>query len=625
MAFNNKFANTKAVSIGQLLSQKQLLKVPRFQRNYDWDKEKVGALLTDLLESFDLVKNRAEPVPDAQYLFGPMVLVTSKEEQEFLVIDGQQRLATLTMLFCVVRDIMYEYNQIEGVNKIDNLLLNKSMGQELGWKLELNDTDKDLFNEIQKYEHDKESQAVRFKNKKFKTKSNKLLVENYNLLHEKLLLCLANDFAPNTSNSTSKDYDEHRETKHMEHNIPLMSYFIDFVCDYNYVVLIMVDDDNTAFQIFETLNERGQTLSKSNLIKNHILNKIKTLDMQKKQSDRWNNIFDKVIGNNQQDDEFIMESYYSRHKERNSLRLKYDQSDNSEPKLSMSKKNLYKIIKKIVTDEKSCEDFIKELETDAEYLSGLSDPSQYFDEDSKDDVHVIKILKAKFIRVPLLAAYRQWYVQKPNDYSKLVQFLVKFFFKVRVIRKEHPGDIKKIIDVIVGMINSGDSYQAVIDKLKKYDDHEDFVYNFKKFMEDPKKDAVKYILQQISIHLGTKYDDVRPIDDLTLEHILPQNSEKWDMKAFFAGYDGESKIDEFKNRLGNLTLLHKVVNTNNSNLPFSIKKFQKDSNGVQIGYVGSKLEINQQTVCNYDEWTANIIKQREDNFAKYADQIWNLN
>lgn len=623
LAIDNKFANTRAISIKELLSQIQTLKVPRFQRNYDWDKEKVGALWNDVMENFDLVRDNPDPVPEAQYLLGPVVLVKSGTEKTLFVIDGQQRLSTLTMLFCVARDIMREYGVSDGISKLENLLSNKHMGRHTNWKLELNDTDKELFSEIQKYEPDEQqSQKQRLESRKYKTKSEKLLAGNYRFLYDRVLEFLDERQNHEGSHSEQASTDENTREALRKENIPMLSYFIDFVCEYNYVVMVMVNDDSTAFQIFETLNERGKTLSKSNLIKNHILNQVKESYTQKEQSDRWNRIFDKVVGNNQQDDDFIMESYNSRYADAGSLRSRH------ESEFHMSKKNLYKIIKGLVSDKDSCKQLIDELETDAEFLSKLNDPSQYdVDEESKDDIHAIRALKAKFIRVPILAAYRKWYDERQDEYSKLVRFLTKFFFKIRVVRQEHPGNIEKISNDAVMMINKGESFGAVIAKLKEYDNHDYFKSDFKKrFMPKPANDAAKYALQQITIHLGTPDNDVKPIENLTLEHIFPKAHDKWDLEDFSQGRDiNKNDIEEFKTRLGNLTLLTKSLNAKLRDLPFPMKKEYNDpKTDAAMGYIVSNLEINQQTVCNHDEWNVKVIEDREEEFAGYADEIWRL-
>ena len=78
--------------------------------------------------------NKTAHMPEAEYLLGPVVLVSGKSPGEFLVIDGQQRLSTFTLLFCVARDILLEYKHLEGLEKIYNLIENRYMDKRTGWK-----------------------------------------------------------------------------------------------------------------------------------------------------------------------------------------------------------------------------------------------------------------------------------------------------------------------------------------------------------------------------------------------------------------------------------------------------------------------------------------------------------
>ena len=162
----------------------------------------------------------------------------------------------------------------------------------------------------------------------------------------------------------------------------------------------------------------------------------------------------------------------------------------------------------------------------------LNTPNTYEDDKTLDDIRALKILNAKFIRTPILAAYRKWGMN--SDYQKLVSFLVKFFFKFRTIIKTHPGGVEKIILDTTKLILDGTSVSEIINKIKEDDDHKNFNYNFVRFMEEVKNDdTAKYILQQITLYLGDNATDVRPIDYLTLEHILPQKfNEHWNSERF---------------------------------------------------------------------------------------------
>ena len=617
MVVEHKFSNTSAVSIVDLLRSNTRFTVPKFQRNYSWDVDKAENLWSDMMENFNIVKKDYENTREIQYLLGPIVLVKDGDkDDEYLVIDGQQRLSTLTMLFCVARDILLENvktganTKPKGVEEIMTLIQNTRMGKRTGWKLQLNDTDKDLFEKIQEFEDDPQSQLERMKKQKTKTKSEKQLKNNYIFLHEKIMECMYTKFGDKSLDlDSAKAMSDRQKQKLITDSIDMLNYFVTHIVENNFVVKIMVSDDTTAYQIFETLNERGQTLSKSNLIKNHILNQVKNKDKQQDLSKKWNTIFDEIIGQGQRDDEFIMESLRSR-------------DFNTTSKISL--KNLYKIIKIKIKDQRSCIRYIEELEEDAGFLTMLNEPKIYDDNKTEDDIYAIKALDAKFIRTPILAAYRRWGINK-KEYREVVKILVKFFFKYRVVRQMHPGDVERVIMKITKMIVDKKSFKAIIGELKKNDDHEDFNYNFKKKFVLSPANAAKYVLYQITMHLGTPHDDVRPIEGLTLEHILPQKTREWNKKEFFEGYNKtDKKIDEFVPYLGNMTLLKHAINTKIKNFPFKDKKCNIDSDGKRAGYLASQLKINTKTVWNHDQWNAKIIEARGSKFAEYADKIWNL-
>lgn len=611
MGIDHKFSNTSAVSIQELLQGNAIFRVPRFQRNYAWKKDRVDALWSDITENFMLFRDSPDHTPDAEYLLGSVVLVKGNNPAEFFIIDGQQRLSTLTILFCVARDIIREHirpgghTAPAGIEKINEMIENTTLGEHKNWKLELNDTDKSLFSQIQAYEEDEKTQARRFRDMPVKTPSERLLRDNYLFLYEKMYQALEAgfDFSDNardiiTKGKSQEDLDDHRRD-----NIKMLNYFIAYIKEYNFVVKVMVKDDSSAFQIFETLNERGQTLSKSNLIKNHILNKLDKSNKiaQQDLSDRWNKVFDEIIGQEQRDDAFILESLRSRH---------------FSSKHKMSIKNLYKITKELVFDEKSCKKYIGDLEADAKFLTMLNDTSSYSDIDTAMEVDAMKALGAKSIRIPMLAAYRRWGFS--DEYRQLVKFLVKFFFKFRTVREKHPGRIDKIVTEAAKSIVNNHPLEDIISKIKKDDDHENFLYEFDRSLWSF-GDQAKYILQQISLYLDTPEDDVRSIESLALERILPINHPEkyWPKSEIFANMEDETDLDDYIDSIGNMTILKSAIDPDKQNMPFEFKK--------DAYYDQSPLTINSMTVCTVSRWRLDTIMNRQKKLSEYADEIWDLN
>lgn len=639
MVLDSKFS-ASITSIKQLLESSERFVVPKFQRNYSWDEEKVEELWNDLIENYETIIDKIVPNEEAQYLLGPMVLLKSDRASEFFVIDGQQRLATLTMLFCVARDVILEDAKGSSIDRrdiekaagaISNLIQVTELGEHKGWKLVLNDSDRDLFEEVQKFEDDEEATQLERINKNFKAKSQANIKRNYEYLHEKISCAAATNFSkdPAECEIILKMGKEELREKRLE-NLNNLIRFVLFVAEYNFVIKVILKEDATAFQVFETLNYRGLTLAKSNLIKNHVMSKVGNDDkgLQDKLSFKWNKIFDELIGQDQKDDVFVMESLRSR------------RADHTK---GISKKNIYKIIKKKISteDPQMCKDFVGDLEEDASFLSKLNDPTLYDDLTTKDEVDAIRILNAQSVRFPILTAYRKWCTGGKYDerYRELVRILVKFFFKYRTVRRKHPGDIEAIMAEVASMIYNGassirdeqtmgDKKTSIIDILKTNDDHNHFMAEFKnQFVVKPVKKSAKYVLQQITLELGTKYDDVKPIDGLTLEHILPRNHSKcWPPKEFFGDSSSDAHdMDRFVHRLGNMTLLKDAINSKLRDSSFSEKKHSIDKEtGERNGYLASKLAINQKTVCNVDIWTASVIMEREEYFSKLADKIWSL-
>ena len=618
MVIDSKFSKTQAIAISDLLKSNIKLKVPKFQRNYSWDRDKVETLWLDILENFHKLKNKAGDAKESQYLLGSVVLVKSDKESMYYVIDGQQRLSTLLMLYCAARDIILEHSSTTNNSKPDgleqiNMMIRNTLGNKhSSWKLELNDTDKKLFREILEYENEVEIQLERLKKMTLVTKSEKYLRGGYVVLYDNIISGLNTNFNEKTmSEKENKRKDESRRQTRME-NIGTLNQFLRHVEENNFIIRILVADDETAFQIFETLNERGQELSKSNLIKNHIINKVDEddIDLQDELSDQWNKIFDDVIRNEEKDDDFIVESMRSR---------------NSDLTITITPKNLYKIVKERVKDEKTCRTYINELTEDADILKLFNNPSSYPDNKTRNEIYALKELKATHIRVPILTAYRQWGLN--DQYRTLVKILVKFFFKFRVVRQKHPGDVGRIVGEITQKIINGESFNSILNLIKEKDDHEDFKYNFKNnLMSDISKSIAKYILQEFTLYLGDAETYVIPLDNLVLESILPvKQLSTWNEDDFFKNYDNKGKqMKDFAKQLGNLTLLEKPLHPRISNAKFHNKKKNELRNGDIIGYSTSKLAINRETVCIYDEWTAKIIEKREEKFVEYADIIWDL-
>ena len=172
MPSGSKYDKTTSSSIDAVFSPAgREFEVPKFQRNYSWGDDKVEQLWSDFLESFqDYLTNT--DFKAAQYLLGPVVFVNLNNK--FQVIDGQQRLATLTILFCLARDLIINIKKPgagqtpDGLSELIKVTENRRMDQHQNWKLILNDSDKGMLKEIQTYEKDVSSPDYKSPDEKIK-------------------------------------------------------------------------------------------------------------------------------------------------------------------------------------------------------------------------------------------------------------------------------------------------------------------------------------------------------------------------------------------------------------------------------------------------------------------------
>ncbi len=96
-----------------LVDDENFYQIPDYQRPYSWDKEHIADLVDDLTDAFVNAKNE-------RYFCGSIVLVTNKSAGRLDVIDGQQRITTLTILACVLRDLYKKELSPKSIKYINN-------------------------------------------------------------------------------------------------------------------------------------------------------------------------------------------------------------------------------------------------------------------------------------------------------------------------------------------------------------------------------------------------------------------------------------------------------------------------------------------------------------------------
>ena len=88
--------------------------IPSYQRPYSWEKDQVLELIDDLLDAFPYLDNK-----NCDYFLGSIILIQKSQRPQVEVVDGQQRLTTLTLLLSVFRHLLpSESNAYQCINDL---------------------------------------------------------------------------------------------------------------------------------------------------------------------------------------------------------------------------------------------------------------------------------------------------------------------------------------------------------------------------------------------------------------------------------------------------------------------------------------------------------------------------
>jgi len=229
------------------------IRVPPFQRAYAWEDEETEVMIRDLLEAF-----RAGTV----YFLGAIVVIRPKNKGPSDVVDGQQRLTTLTIMLAVLRDLAAAREQ-EGLH---NMIGHETMGMVFGgghhWRMTLNRSDTPFFR--------------RFVQERGGTKSQDAMMEAVRVDHSPSQARIAAAVAQVYDFMTDMT-DEERAR------------FATWLLDEVSIVRVRVSEYAVAYKVFQSLNHRGKPLSDHDILKSALFERAGfTTQEAAQQSERWN-------------------------------------------------------------------------------------------------------------------------------------------------------------------------------------------------------------------------------------------------------------------------------------------------------------------------------------------------
>ncbi|EIV6999532.1 DUF262 domain-containing protein [Klebsiella pneumoniae] len=523
-----------ARTLTNVLSVNKKYIVPRFQREYSWGKEQVSELWNDIVTNIHWQQDGQYHYEE--YFIGALVLVGQETSSELMIVDGQQRLTTLTILLSALCDKFKQINELAVAQSIYNNYISGIDDDGKSFFKLVNETPKPYFqNNIQHIDKRGDGpESVEEKN----------LQSAYNDLTEYL-----------SEDNLSKSLGLDEETFIY---LEALKAVRDQVLRFLKVIYITVNDEDEAYTIFETLNARGLNLSYADLIKNKLFKKLNSTHPDDDAKTKWNKIR-KIIGSRNgvgSVETFIRHWWVSKYS--------YVSSD------TLYKAFLDKWNKGVI----DAEEFIDELLSDAEIYVKISSPT----EQDFPEVEMRPILKGlQALRLfnisqnkPFLLSLfkaRSKGTLKLADMNRAVLSIERFHFMFNAVCSLRPSGIESayakaaraLVDEAATKASNRQVIKALLDMLvKRKPEFSVFLEKFGmlKFsnQELKNKRLIQYIFNRLELHY-IKTGEYMP-DSLTLEHIYPQSSGRHEVYSMIGNLLPLSK--ELNEKAGNKSVKDKI-------------------------------------------------------------------
>jgi len=505
---------------------------------------------------------------DPEYFLGTIVLSAEGTARRLTIVDGQQRLATTTMLLAAIRDEYRQRGDLTRADIVQRDFLSKpdlDSGTDVP-QLRLNSEDDHFFQDLVVKPIDPGPTAER--------SSHRVIGSAYQSLR---------DFVAATSASVGAEWDKR------------LLGWVKFVDEALLGIVVVVPTESDAFLIFETLNDRGADLTIADLLKNYLFGRAGSqLDQVR---DRWV----ASLGALEMTAETSTFVTFLRH---------YWSSKQG----ATRERDLYKSIKAGVVTEGQAVDFADGLQKAARLYAALLNPEHEFwanlGTGTKEALETLLRLDLEQIR-PLLLAGMQHFTDA--EVKKLIRASVAWGVRGLVVGGIGGGTYERRYCEAAVKIRNGD-IKAVNELFVQLADlvpsDEEFANAFA-VARVPRGTLARYYLYALERGKnGQAEPELVPNEDeekVNLEHILPKNPSEAEWEEFTP----EQKRD-FVHRLGNMALLKKGPNGRIGNKPFGDKQ----------PILAASALLWTQDAGSRAEWVPETVAARQQDMAGLAVTVW---
>jgi len=537
--------------------------IPAYQRPYAWTEEQANELLTDLLS---FLGDGSEAVTDANpYFLGSIVLIKSEDAPEADVVDGQQRLTTLTILLSVLRSLV----SAENASEITDYIYQRGRrieGKANRYRLKLRPRDEEFFN---KYIQDEKGLDILLDlDTSQLTDSQKNIQLNAKYFLEEL-------------------------EKIAEQRLEKFVHYLMIRC---FLVVVSTPDLDSAYRIFSILNSRGLDLSLPDLLKSEVIGALPS-SQQEKYTRIWED----------EEEDLGRETFKELFAH---IRMICRKTKLRETALSEFRKH--------IQPQKEPQKFIDGVLKPYSDALEIIKTSNY--QSSKDAEVVNSLLRwlnqiDNVDWIPSAILYFSRNNQVPDRLKRFLADLERLAAGLMILRADINERIERYAKLLTAIEENLDLY-TLNSPLQLTSDESDRIVK----TLDGDLYLIKRIRQYVLLRLDSALAEGEASYDyavITVEHVLPQNPS--DGSNWMKWFPIEEERSQHVHRIGNLALLSRKKNAEAQNYDFDKKKEKYFTSRTGVSPFALTSQVLQQS-----EWTPAVIDQRQANALQSLRKIWRL-
>ena len=537
---------------------KTFFAIPVYQRDYNWQEKHCKQLFEDIL-------NAGKDKDITSHFIGSIVYIHEGVygigEKEFYVIDGQQRMITITLLHIALYHKLKQSREEYADEIYELYLVNKFSKRDVKLKLLPPEENLNILNKI-----------LKEKLEELENYQDRNIVKNYKFFREII-------------------------SGYLDEEIDNLLAGLDKII---YVDIALEKDKDDPQKIFESLNSTGLDLSQGDLIRNYIL-----MDLEReKQNSVYKNLWVPIENNCKISIGNEIKNYVSDFI-RDYLTLKSGKIP-SKPKVFEEFKEFYS------------NDFdikLEDIKKFSEEYAHIIKPDTERDKEIRTELENLKVLDQTVINTFLIGVLRDYRESKisKNEILNILKLLQSYLWR-RFITEKPSNALNKIFQgMYLKILKDGRYYKTLEESLlnQNFPTDEELKEALKTKNVYKDKEKLRYVFKQLENHNHNELIDFEN-DKITIEHIFPQKPNKSWKEKYSDDELKEMKI--FKDTISNLTLT-------GSNSKLGNKSFLEKRDDEIHGYKNSKLYLNKY-LSKLNEWNLSSMEGRFENLFESIVQVW---